>query len=346
MNKKFISIQPMKQELLAMLQEKFNNTEYNATEKLSVELDLRKIIDDKLKEIEVADPVILISANAKLKLDYLVDDYSTEVAWHMLIERYERIFIISDILIFPQVVTSIRADGIDTDYEMWLATLPDEQFEMLRGHGHSHVNMGVTPSGVDETYYSDLMTHVKDYYITLIQNKSGQQHVRFYDKENNIVYTDIEIHPAFESGEIVSAWHAQYKDLVKEPKPTTLVYNSGTSGYTRTSKTWWDRTTPDDYTYPYKAKEETYIMVMDCDGFKSRAKDMDEACSMVIKNIKENFRPQNLSPKKIKKELEKTGCLVYDTKKNKFLFDLTTNMFLQLEQDPDILTWEVWDAKS
>ena len=76
---------------------------------------------------------------------------------------------------------------------MWLMSQPDEVFNKLRFHGHSHVNMGVSPSGVDTKYQDDILKNLNDFYIFGIFNKREDNYLIIYDITNNIVYEDKDI---------------------------------------------------------------------------------------------------------------------------------------------------------
>ena len=104
------------------------------------------------------------------------------------------------------------------DFEMSLTT---EQVNTKRFHGHSHVNMNTGPSGVDESFYQDLLTQVNDFFIILVTNKKNENTIRFYDKENNIIYNNIEINILNEDGTLLDDWLDETKDVVKT-KASTL----------------------------------------------------------------------------------------------------------------------------
>lgn len=215
MNKSFIDIQTMKSELLEMLKTEFENKQYFNTETIDIKLSIKELVNTKLTELQLEEPKINMTADAFLKIRSLVDSCDGEVAWHGLVERHLNNFLISDILVFPQHVTGTTADGVDSEYEMWIATQPDEIFDKLRFHGHSHVRMGVVPSAIDENYYSNLMTHVQDYYITMIINKQGNIHARLYDKINNILYSHIPISICNEAGVGYDDWYETNKDMIR-----------------------------------------------------------------------------------------------------------------------------------
>lgn len=216
--KRFINTSNMQQEVLDLLQKEFLTKQFYG-DKIEVKVDLKDVIEKKMAEQHVIEPNIYITVAAYQKILTLVKEFNTEVAWHCLVEHPAgtNSYLIYDVLVFPQYVTGATANGIDGEYEMWLATLPDAQFDHCRCHMHSHVNMNTTPSTVDENYYSNLMTQVQDYYITMILNKRDEYHLRFYDVVNNILYSDKELIVCLEDGTLMSTWFNSVKGVVKEP---------------------------------------------------------------------------------------------------------------------------------
>lgn len=124
------------------------------------------------------------------KMTTLVQKTSTEIAWHMLIEKTNKTtYIITDVLVYPQTVSGATVNTDDTKYALWVNELPDEEFNIMRGQGHSHVNMGVSPSGVDTGYYKDLLGTVsKGFYLFMILNKKEDMFLQLIDLDSNIIY--------------------------------------------------------------------------------------------------------------------------------------------------------------
>jgi hypothetical protein len=67
---------------------------------------------------------------------------------------------------------------------------------------------------VDEQFYQDLLTQVNDFFIILVTNKKNENTIRFYDKENNIIYNNIEINILNEDGTLLDDWLDETKDAV------------------------------------------------------------------------------------------------------------------------------------
>lgn len=140
---------------------------------------------------------LYFSPTAWVKMSALVADFYTEVQWHGLVHRIsENEFEVYDILVPPHTVSATTVISDQEEYTNWLNDLDDETFNAMRFHGHSHVNMGVTPSGVDTGYRSDLITQLPRpsededvFYIFLILNKSHSWSAEIYDISNNALYS-------------------------------------------------------------------------------------------------------------------------------------------------------------
>lgn len=196
----------MKAEILEECRKKIENlSAFNGTFKL--EISYKYSDHDKAR--------VTFTPLAWRKQKRLVADFSTEVGWHGVCKRDPEDpthFIVEDIIVFPQAVTGATVTPSQEEYDLWKGTLPDEQFNNLRFHGHSHVNMDVNPSTTDTTYQKKLSDGVEGndftpeereavleamgdtcFYIFMIMNKSGKFWIRIRDMFYNIEYAPNEI---------------------------------------------------------------------------------------------------------------------------------------------------------
>lgn len=217
MKKRLINLEPVRDAVREKLIEKYNATTYINTDDINIKLDIKDLLDEYIESRSLTPPTIYISANAYVKMRMLVDKMSTEVGWYGTVTKcpgLQATYVIEDILVYPQTVTGATCEQDETkmfDFEMSLTT---EQVNTKRFQGHSHVNMGVTPSGVDEQFYQDLLTQVTDYFIICVTNKKNDYTVRFYDVENNILYTDLELKVLLDDGTDTNNWFTLVKDQV------------------------------------------------------------------------------------------------------------------------------------
>ena len=148
-------------------------------------------IPTKWKLDEVDKPTVMVSIIADRKMRALVQQCDKEIGWHGTVsyDAESNTYLIEDIFVFPQEVTGTTVQSIDEVYGLWLMeTFDDEQFAKLRMHGHSHVNMGITPSGIDTAYQEVLTDRVNDFYIFIILNKRDDYYVCLFDIANNYMY--------------------------------------------------------------------------------------------------------------------------------------------------------------
>ena len=245
--KQLLSLEPIKEEIKNKLIEKYETTTFMNTNIIDVKLDIQEMIDQHLSSLNLETPRIYITANAYLKMRKLVDDTSTEIGWYGTVTKVPSLpnhYVIEDIIVYPQKVTGatcVQDDDKMFEFEMSLST---EQVNSKRFHGHSHVNMTTTPSGVDEQFYQDILTQTRDYFIILITNKSKSNYIRFYDIEHNVVYNGLELYPITDDGVNVDTWYEDIEELLTKPEVKLPTIEDSVKGDWETS---YDR---------YKAKEQ------------------------------------------------------------------------------------------
>lgn len=167
---------------------------------------------------------------AYCKMRTLVNNTSSEIAWHMCLNQLNKNTVcITDVLVYPQTVTGTTVNTDDTKYSLWLGDLPDEQFNTLRGQGHSHVNMGVSPSGVDTSYYADLLTNIKKgVYLFMIMNKKGEMFLQLIDIDRNTIYDKQDIIFTISSAQWnENSWYDEQVKMIEKPiKKYIYSYNT------------------------------------------------------------------------------------------------------------------------
>lgn len=132
-----------------------------------------------------------------MKMIYLLDHFDGEVGWYGLSERTREGFVVYDILVYPQDVTSATVQTDEIELGKWDDNLSDEEFIHKRFHGHSHVNFAPSPSGTDiaDREQKVKMLSKDDYFIFLIINKDREYSAAIYDMAANTQYEteDIEL---------------------------------------------------------------------------------------------------------------------------------------------------------
>ena len=194
------------------------------TTKIELKLDIEDMLEEYIEQQNIVEPTIYITPNAYIKMRMLVDKSDKEIGWYGIVNEMpglQATYIIEDIVVYPQRVTGVTVEQDEDrmfEFEMSLTT---EQVNHKRFHGHSHVNMGTSPSGVDESFYQDLLSQVTDYFIITITNKRNEYTTRFYDVANNILYTDVPIQLMQDDGSLYLDWYETNKEQVKEHTYTT-----------------------------------------------------------------------------------------------------------------------------
>lgn len=178
---------------------------------------------------------VYFTPSAWMKMYMLITNFDKEVAWHGVAKRGDDPtkdeYIISDILVYPQKVTAATVETDQEEYENWLYSQPDEVFNNLRMQGHSHVNMGVSPSSVDTTHQEKIMRQLDDdmFYIFMIWNKSFTKWVKVYDFAKNTMFetSDLDVKIISEDCDL-DAFLKDAKGLVKN---TYTTYGNGGYSY-------------------------------------------------------------------------------------------------------------------
>lgn len=153
-----------------------------------------------MDKVQRAIPKIIFSEQAYHNMIKLYSAKITEVKEFMFIGVVEKItandakiYTIKDIKLIPQESNSGAYCETDDDrYPAWLhETFPTiEDKKKVRLNGHSHVNMAVNPSGVDNANIEKMMQYVDDYFIQLIINRRHEIKINLWDKESGLVYNN------------------------------------------------------------------------------------------------------------------------------------------------------------
>lgn len=219
--------------------------------------EIRRDFEEALKGVKLSDGKIHFTktfdtiqrkANlyftelAYLKMLTLVREFDKEVAWHGIAKRCEDeedAYIISDILVYPQEVTGTTVNTDQEKYQMWLMNHDDEVFNNIRMQGHSHVNMGTTPSSVDTSLYDRILEQLNDdmFYIFLIWNKRNEKTIKIYDLAKNVLFETADVTVSVREDDIgMERFLKDAKEMVQDKKytpatPTTYGNPYGYGGY-------------------------------------------------------------------------------------------------------------------
>lgn len=179
---------------------------------------------------------VYFKPGAWIKMVSLLSAFEKEVGWYGVASRLgeedEDKYLIEDIIVYPQEVTAATVDMAEPEeMAQWrLEHIDDEKFDRLYMHGHSHVRMGTSPSGVDIGHQQEILNQMRDdgFYIFMIYNKRLERTIRIYDLKKNVQFENQDITVSFWDGETdYDQFIDNAKELVKDhvyvyrPKPTT-----------------------------------------------------------------------------------------------------------------------------
>jgi hypothetical protein len=176
---------------------------------------------------------------AWMKTTALLREFSKEVAWHATAYRIpgdKDEYLIRDILVYPQTVTSSTVDMDVDKYSQWImdgVMAGDERFDHIRCQMHSHVNMGVFASGTDTQHQEEILEQLEedDFYIFMIWNKSLKVYMRVFDMQKNILFETDDCEWAVLDDTIgLSTFIEDAKKIVVEQKTTYSGYGGNYGG--------------------------------------------------------------------------------------------------------------------
>lgn len=185
---------------------------------------------------------VYFTMEAWTKMFMIIRQFDKEVAWHGVCERHDSDgkhgYLIKDILVYPQTVTGTTVEMDTEEYAKWVqANLEDPRFEQIHMQGHSHVRMGVTPSGTDINHQKEILEYLEGdgYYIFMIYNKDLKSNYKIYDYGKNIMFEDTDIGVSFAEGVVgLDEFMTDAKAQVKTRSYSTANSSYSTNSYPKT----------------------------------------------------------------------------------------------------------------
>ena len=207
-------------------------------------LDTVKMSDGKLRysqswEYKDRSAVVWLTQEAYRKTVALVMNFTSEVAWHGAVTRLgDNEFIIEDIFVYPQEVTGSTVSTDQKLYTQWLYELDDDTFNQIRLQAHSHVNMGVSPSNVDDKHRQQILDQLEPgmFYVFMIWNKSLTVHTLIYDMARNVLYEDNDVSVKLIDDTEMDAFLADANKKVQKPIARTTPTNKKNKGGSKKQK--------------------------------------------------------------------------------------------------------------
>jgi len=131
-----------------------------------------------------------------MKMRQLVLQSGDEIAWHGFVKRDGMNFTLYDVIMYPQYNSAATTKSDEEEYSKWILRQYEfENFCDMKMHGHSHVNMGCTPSGTDMQFRENILKNLKkdSFYIFMIMNKQGSFTIEIYDYVTGMIYDTSDI---------------------------------------------------------------------------------------------------------------------------------------------------------
>lgn len=184
--------------------------------------------------VEILTPRIRLTPRVYHDMLHIVDEAEKEIGWLGTVDVSEfggrTYYRLDEIYIVEQEVSHTET-GLDEEGQAKLAEAllkePNglELVNRLRFWGHSHVRMGVSPSGQDDAQMEHFRENGCDWFVRAIANKNGKIKFDVFDFESGILFEDVPWAIEYEEEEDRrDYWKDQIKEKVTEK---TYVYKSG-----------------------------------------------------------------------------------------------------------------------
>jgi hypothetical protein len=139
---------------------------------------------------------VLLTPGALNDIYIIVGECDTEVGWLGTVERHDSTYLIKNVILPKQTVSSAEADISDEGIQDIANRLLNRKdgidiLNSIRLWGHSHVNMGTSPSWQDEQQMGLFETNGCEYFIRAIANKTGRIEFTLYLFKLGIKINDI-----------------------------------------------------------------------------------------------------------------------------------------------------------
>lgn len=176
-------------------------------------------------------PKIYMTEFAHQKLETYIAECNDEIGALATVEQTSKgVYLIKDAFLFKQEVHSttceITTEGL-TEFANEILALENgvEIWNEIRCWFHSHVNMGISPSGQDEKQMELFENSGHDFFIRLIGNKKGEMGITLYDYSQgiiwdnldyNIIYDDTKADKVIELKEKIEELNAELNLVINE----------------------------------------------------------------------------------------------------------------------------------
>lgn len=188
-------------------------------------------------------PTIFITPQALEDMRAIVGLCTIEISWFGTVTEFEDgDFLIEEIYLPEQecsaVETEATEEGMAKAMEMVIMAHEGDPFavDRLRFWGHSHVNMGTSPSGQDNAQIKELAQGAP-YMIRGILNKKGQMEFSIHRFDIGLTFQDVPWMPFYEQIEPdVETWTKRIQDRVQRSSYGRGATTTGNTNKRHTTK--------------------------------------------------------------------------------------------------------------
>ena len=180
-----------------------------------------KMSNEKPKVLSSAlVPTLQFTPVALGKMHKYTQSVDSEIGWMGVVKKEGAgLYTCTDVRLLHQEVHSATTEITPDALIKYAQEYPDDVADTLLW-GHSHVEMGVSPSGQDDTQLYDMAENGCPYFFRVITNKRGDIGITFVDFAIRYTVTDVPWQLAFDLTEDIDK---EIKEKVKE-KPV-LIYD-------------------------------------------------------------------------------------------------------------------------
>lgn len=177
----------------------------------------------KVEYLNQPEPTLYIPEEVYNKMLANTRSTNLEITFILHIERINGIpyaFEAKDIYLPPQWNEPAESKTLDSQYPKWCVDLVKKGIK-LNGHGHTHPNMSVKPSGYDVKFFKDITAETNSFQFRFILNQKGNIQCDLIDKERGYIITDMPITVNCDGFNLIVDANRHTVDIIN-PKKVTL----------------------------------------------------------------------------------------------------------------------------
>jgi len=222
------------------------------------------------------EPEILISNKAWSKMTQYVKLVDSEIGWLGTVEIDDNIFTITDVFLVKQEVNKVTCEIDPTALiELYEQRIGDGlRVDDIILWGHSHNNMGVSPSGQDNNQFEEFAENNK-YFIRLIMNKRGEVNIALLDSEKEIIFENLDFEFAYEDSDVDILKEIEEKVTEKSYAKSSNIFSNSNYTQYRNILNRYQTSLYDDNEYD-DDMEDVFNRLTDEELEKLREKDIDD----------------------------------------------------------------------